>query len=226
MSYSIPSIGRFFKVIGSRQAYRNLIYLLASFPLGIFYFVFLVTGFSTGISLSIIWIGIPILLLVTFGGWVLAKFEHFMAVDWLKEDIPTMSLSSNESSDIKNRFREILINPITWKSLFYLFFKFPLGIATFIILTTFISITVAFLSMPFTYEFIPSMQAGIFTSQGLPVWTIDSMMDAILVALIGLILWPVTLHVTNGLAWVHAKFARIMLSLDPMGGFVRTFHKA
>jgi hypothetical protein len=45
---------------------------------------------------------------------------------------------------------------------------------------------------------------------------IDTLKDALLGALIGLMLWPVTLHITNGLVWVHAKFARVMLSDDPM----------
>jgi hypothetical protein len=82
-----------------------------------------------------------------------------------------------------------------------------------------ISLTLAFLSMPFTYEFLPEWQIGVFFDPGLPAWHINSMNDALLGALIGLMLWPVTLHVTNGLAWVHAKFAKVMLSVDPMGGF-------
>jgi hypothetical protein len=86
-----------------------------------------------------------------------------------------------------------------------------------VVLTTLLSLTLAFLTMPFMYEFLPEFQAGIVLSPGLPVWHIDSLNDALLVALIGLMLWPVTLHVTNGLAWVHAKFAKIMLSVDPIG---------
>jgi hypothetical protein len=41
------------------------------------------------------------------------------------------------------------------------------------------------------------------------------MNDALLCSLIGLILWPITLHVTNALAWVHAKLAKLMLSMNP-----------
>jgi hypothetical protein len=45
---------RFFKIIGRGQAYINLFYLLAAFPLGVFYFVFLASGLSAGISLLIV----------------------------------------------------------------------------------------------------------------------------------------------------------------------------
>jgi hypothetical protein len=210
---------RFFKVIVSGQAYLNLFYLLAAFPLGVFYFAFLISGLSTGISLSIIWVGIPILLLVGVGWWALASFERFMAIHWLKEDVPAMALPSNEGTDIWTRFKEFFTNPVTWKSPLYLLLKFPLGIATFVILIALTSLTLAFLTMPLTYEFLPEFQVGVFFDPGLPTWRIDSLSDALLGSLIGLMLWPVTLHVINGLAWVHAKFAKVMLSVDPMGRF-------
>lgn len=219
MDNPIQTIGRFFKVIGSGQAYLNLLYLLATFPLGVFYFIFLASGLSAGISLSIIWVGIPILLLVGVGCWALASFERSMAIHWLKEDIPPMAYPSNEDADIWTRFKEYLANPVTWKSMLYLFLKFPLGISTFVVLITLISLTLAFLTMPFTYEFLQYFPAGISFGASAPVWYIDSMNDALLGALIGLMLWPVTLHVTNGLAWVHAKFAKVMLSIDPLGWF-------
>jgi len=211
-----PTVSQFFKVMVSGQAYLNLIYLGAAFPLGVFYFVFLVSALSTGISLAIIWVGIPILLLVGVAWWVLASFERFIAINLLKEDIPAMARPSKESADLWTRFKEYFANPVTWKSLLYLFLKFPLGITTFVILITLVSLTLAFLSMPFTYEYLQYFQGGISFGPGLPIWHIDSLYDALLGALIGLMLWPVTLHVTNGLAFVHAKFARLMLGADSM----------
>jgi hypothetical protein len=212
----IQTAVRFFRVIGSGQSYLNLIYLLVAFPLGIIYFTFLASGLSLGISLSIIWVGIPILLLVGAGWWALASFERFIAIHILNEDISEMWRPSNGDSGIWARFKDYFINPGTWKSLLYLFLKFPLGIATFVILITLISLTLAFLTMPFTYKFLSEIQVGVFFSLGLPVWHIEGMSDALLGALIGLILWPVTLHVTNGLAWLHAKFAKVMLGDDPL----------
>lgn len=210
---------RFFSVIGSGQAYLNMLYLLVAFPLGVTYFVFLISGLAVGISLSIIWVGVPILLLVGAGWWTLASFERFMVIHLLSEDIPEMSRPSNEGASIWTRFKKYFIHPVTWKSPLYLFLKFPLGTATFVILATLISLTLAFLTMPLTHEFLSEFHVGVFFGPGLPAWHIDSMSDALLCTLIGLILWPVTLHITNGLAWVHAKFAKVMLCNDPMGRF-------
>jgi hypothetical protein len=211
------TVGQFFRIMGSGQAYLNLIYLGAAFPLGIFYFVFLVSGISIGISLAIIWVGIPILLLVGIGWWLMARFERSLAVHMLNEHVPPMTRPPIPNADIWTRFKEYLTNPVTWKGLLYLFLKFPLGITTFVILTILVSLTLAFICMPFTYEFIPDFQTKISLGLGQPVWHIDSLGDALLCLVIGLLLWPVTLHITNGLAWVHAKFAWMMLSVDPMG---------
>lgn len=216
MNDSNFTVGQFFRVVGSGQTYLNLLYLLAAFPLGIFYFIFLVTGLSLGFSLSIIWVGIPLLFMVGAGWWALASFERYLAIHLLKEDVPEMARPSNQGDNLWARFKEYCANPVTWKSLLYLILKFPLGIVTFVILATVVSLTLAFLSMPFTYESLQYFQ-GVSFGPWLPIWQIDSLTDALLGALIGLILWPVTLHITNGLAWLHAKFAKVMLCVDPIG---------
>jgi hypothetical protein len=98
--------------------------------------------------------------------------------------------------------------------------KFPLGVATFVIVITLVSLTLAFLSMPFIYETQQLLQGGGFFGLGLLDWNIDSMADALLAALIGILLWPITLHVINMMTWVHAKFATLMLSYNPIGSAI------
>lgn len=207
---------RFFSVMGKGQSYLNLFYILVAFPLGVFYFVFLISGLSTGFSLIIVWVGIPILLLVGIGWWALAYFERFMAIYLLKEEVPPMVRQPKGAAATWTLFVSHFSNPVTWKSLLYLLIKFPLGMATFVILFTLISLTLAFLVMPLIFEYFPDFQVGMFFGADLPSWEIDSLGDSLIGVLIGLILWPVTLQVANGLAWVHAKFARFMLSVDPM----------
>jgi succinate dehydrogenase/fumarate reductase cytochrome b subunit len=203
---------KFFRVMGSGQAYLNFFYLLISFPLGIFYFVFLITGLSLGFPLLIIWIGVPILLLVGAGWWLLAAFERQMAIHWLKEDIPPMTKPSTEGVDLWTRFKDYFLNPVTWKSLLYLFLKFPLGIFSFVVLITLVSFTVSFLSIPVLYTSFSAFTPEIDFGAG-SIWYVDSMNDALLVTVIGVFLWPVTLHALNGVAWLHAKLAKNLLSL-------------
>jgi hypothetical protein len=205
---------QFFRVMGSSQSYLNLIYLFATFPLGLFYFVYLVSGLSTGISLVIVWVGIPILLVIAAGWWILARFERYMAIHLLKEQVSTMGPPLTRDDSTWARFQAYFTNPVTWKSLVYLILKFPLGLATFTILVVLMACTAALVSTPFTYQSIQLFQ-GSFFSLGATGWQIDTLPEALLAALIGLLLWPITLHISNALAWAHAKFANIMLGAHP-----------
>jgi len=167
-------------------------------------------------------VGIPLLLVVGVGWWVLARFERLLAIHWLKEEVPSMMPPpgamepSGGRKNIWEYFKGYFLNPVTWKSPVYLLLKFPLGIATFVILVTLVALTLAFLTSPLTYELL-DFQIGGFLSPDQAVWQIDSMGEALLGMLIGLLLWPLTMQITNGLAWIHAKFARVMLSVDPIG---------
>ena len=61
-AYASQSEG-FFSVVADSQSYWRVLYLLLSYPLGLFYFVFLLTGIALGAGLVIIGIGIVILAL-------------------------------------------------------------------------------------------------------------------------------------------------------------------
>jgi len=218
-----PSSTRnYLSIMASGKAYLNLIYVLAAFPLGVVYAVTLISGLSLGASLVIIWIGIPILLVVGITIWIFANFERFLAIFLLKEELPSLSACFREDTGIWIKIKNVLTSPIAWKSCLYLFLKFPLGLASFVVLIPLICLTIALLTMPLTFELMQTSHAGIYLNSSIPIWTIDSMGDALLIAFIGLILWPVTLHVSNGLAWVHARLAKLMLSEDAMGEFAST----
>jgi len=216
MKSIVRGVYQFFRVVIVPQAYLNLVYSLASFPLGIFYFVFLITGLGLGFSLIVVWVGIPILLFVGLGCLTLGSFERFMAIHLLKEDIPAFFVRSQDREDALTLVKENLTNPVLLTTPFYLFFKFPLGIASFVVLVTLISLTLAFLTLPFTYETVELFGPGIFLGSDQLVWHVDNMGSAALGSLVGLFLWPVTLHVTNLVTWVQAKFAKWMLSAEPM----------
>src|SRR5512142_3250624 len=85
------SLSKFFGVVIRGQTYLNALYLLLAFPLGLFYFVFLVTGLSVGIGTVIIWVGLLILALVFAGWYAMLAFEREMAIGMLRENIPPMS---------------------------------------------------------------------------------------------------------------------------------------
>ena len=56
-----------------------MVYLWLAFPSGLFYFVFLTVGLSLGVSLVVVWVGIPILLVVVGAWWLFGAFERAQA---------------------------------------------------------------------------------------------------------------------------------------------------
>ncbi|HZD55859.1 MAG TPA: sensor domain-containing protein [Anaerolineales bacterium] len=205
-------LARFFGVIARGSTYLNLLYVLLAFPLGLFYFIFLVVGLSLGFSLLIILVGILVLLIV-FAGWLaFGAFERQLAIWLLREDIPPMTPPKlrnrpAESAVSWNGFVAYLANPVTWTSLVYLFVKFPLGILSFVVSVAALSITAVFITSPLTFPFLqPEVW---FTWNSL--WKIDTLGDALIAFVIGLALLFISLHVLNGLAWVSGRFAWVML---------------
>ena len=83
--------------------------------------------------------------------------------------------------------------------------KFPLGVISFVFLVTLLVIPIAFLLTPFVVLFnIGTANIG--------NWNIDSVPEASIFASAGALLFFPFIHVLNGIAWLHAKWAQICLS--------------
>ena len=201
----------FFGIVLKIQSYKNLLYLLGSFPLGVFYLIFLGTGLSTGLSLSIIWIGIPILVLVYVSWLAFAKFERFIVVNFLKEEIPVVEQKYLGDVGLWRYIGFLLSDPFSWKSLLFLLLKFPLGIISFGFLVVLISLSIALISLPFSYRNIQFFQISIPMLSGQRIFEITNMKAALCGTLLGMILWPITLYIAKGLTWVHANSAKMLL---------------
>ena len=204
MNETTGIVKQFFGVVTRGQTYLNIIYLLLAFPLGTAYFVFLVTGLSLGISLLIIWIGIPILLFMIVAWWGLVVFERQLAIWLLHVDIPPISRDTASGQSAWVRLKAHLSNPLTWKGLVYLFARFPLGIFSFVVVFTLIALTGALVFAPLTYT-DPESQMYVFS------WQIDTLNEAVICSIVGLGVGLISMHVMNGLAFVSGRFASLML---------------
>jgi hypothetical protein len=205
MNEILGFLKRYFGVVAREETYLNLIYLVLAFPLGTVYFVFLVTGISVGIGTAIIWIGVPILLAVFAASWGLAMFERMLAEVLLREDIAPMSRQEDAELSAWQRLKAHLGNRVTWTSLAYLFLKFPIATLFFTIAVTVVATAVAMLIAPFIYKLwdYPSWWG---------IWQVDTLGEALIATVLGLVIvGPISLHITNFLAWVSGTFARVML---------------
>jgi hypothetical protein len=194
---------RLYGVFVKPQSYLNILYLFLAFPLGIAYFVFLVTGFSLGISLLIVWVGLLVLAGVFALCWPLTLFERQMAISLLHLDIPPLRSDTQPGSTLFQQIKAHLGSASTWKGILFLFLKFPIGIADFTVAVTLLSLSVGLLFAPLAYPWI-QIDLGVTRLHSLPA--------AMVAFFFGLIVAPLSLHVLNFIADLQGKFARYMLS--------------
>lgn len=193
----------FFGVVTQSRTWRSVGYLLLAFPLGIFYFVFLVTGFSLGFGLLITLMGIPILVGMVAASYGLGEFERLTTNQLLETSIAhTERISLAEG--FWTKLKELVVSSETWKRVFYLLLKFPFGIVGFVFVVVGFSMFALVLA-PLVYQqdwYNPNIGT---------IWEVDEVWEAIVVAVIGVALGFVFLHLINGTARIWALIAQALL---------------
>lgn len=196
----------FFDVVVKPQTWRNIGYLLLAFPLGIFYFVFLVTGLSLGFGLFITLLGIPILIGVLAAAYGMGDFERTTTNVLLDQNTPPSDRLAVPGG-LWPKVKALVGSSETWKRVLYLFVEFPLGIIGFTLVTT-AAAFFALIATPFFYAQSWWPVAADWPSR---YWVVDTLWEAVIVAAIGVLIAFVLLHVINGLARVWGEFAKGML---------------
>ena len=170
--------------------YKNVAYMLSSFPLGLAYFIFFVVGMSLGVSLVVILVGLPILLFMFAATKGLATFERKLATGLLDADIEPRRYADRGQS-----LAQRIFNRSTLAEMLFLLLKFPLGLASFVLTISLVVMTLGLITAPLTYQ-VGTVDAPI-------VGIVDSMGAALLTSAMGLLLGLVTLPVINagGRAW-------------------------
>ncbi len=133
---------RFFGVVRRPRTWLGILFNWLAFPLGLFYFVFLVTGLSLGIGLVVVWVGIPILLVVAGAWWLFGAFERLQAKHLLGADVPPAPREWEKVDGVWAKLKAHFGCAATWKDLVYLLAKLPFGIVSTTLLVTAASMVV------------------------------------------------------------------------------------
>ena len=201
-----PETGMLAAVVNG-QTYKNWLYLLLSFPLGIIYFVAMIVGLATGIGTLIVWVGIFVLL----GTFLLARgfgsVERGLASSMLRTPLAPRSVADNRHLSKFERARRMFIAKRTWLTILYLVFKLPLGILSFVTAVVFAVVPISFIASPALSQFWwYELNFGGVTVE--PAWAPASM---VFLPLAGVFLLFVLTQLVNGLAWLHSRWARLCL---------------
>ncbi len=196
-------IVRFFTAPIEVRTYTNLLYLALAFPMGLLYFIFLVTGLTTGFALTIIWIGLPILAVVFASSFGMSALERRLAIHLLGAKVPPMAPQrTGAPENVWKMVQEFLANPVTWKGMGFLFVKLPLGVFTFALTISLMSLSLGLLAAPLLYP---------WNDLFIGFWVVDTLGEALLVSAFGVLFMLVSLNLFNLLAMAWRELAEAML---------------
>jgi signal transduction histidine kinase len=127
--------------------------LLLRLPIGIAWFVSLVTLISMSFGLVIIWVGVPLMGLTMVGWRGAAILERRYSRTFFGEVIEPPYRPLPEGN-LLHKWRVLGTDPATWKDLAFLFVAFPLGILEFTLTVVIIStLPLSLVSFPYLLRF-------------------------------------------------------------------------
>jgi signal transduction histidine kinase len=203
-----------YRIAQEKQSYKNMLYLLLSFPLGLCYFVILVPAIVLGIGTLIVWIGVPILILVMIGWWYAAAFERYNAMSLLQVSVAPMGSASAGTLHWWQTLPTRLSNRMTWKTLLYLLLKFPFGLVSFILVVVLSVLSIAITPVALVIFVITAPFVALVAAiRGVPrPGRALQHYFAFAATAFGLSL--VTLHLFSGLAFLAGQLARQLLGMS------------
>jgi Putative sensor len=184
----------------------SLAYLAMNLPIGIGTFVFVVVAMSVGISTAIIWVGVAVLALAMLVMRGMAGLERLRVHAMLGTYVAT----PYRPLPAKGRWLSRVKDPATWKDLAYLVLLMPLGIAEFVIVVVFWSTSLYLTLLPLYWSWVPNdWQIVLWNNHA--VASVDSWLETLPFAGLGVLILALAIIVTNALGTMHAVYARAML---------------
>ncbi len=201
------ALGRFFGVFADPRAYASLFYMLLALATGIFYFTWVVAGFSVSLGLSITIIGVPLLILFFGSVRVLSLVEGRLVEVMLGERMPRRPLYTVRGRSLWQRIGDMFTDPRTWSTMLYFLLMMPLGIFYFTIAVTLLAMSLSLLFSPLAL--LPGVHLNMW------MFGIDVPAEAPwllpVLSVVGVALLFVTLHVARGIGRLHGLLAKHLL---------------
>lgn len=218
-------ISRVFGVGFREETYRNLAYLLARFPLGIVYFTVLVTGLSIGVALTPLLVGIPILAGVLAVGGYIGVAEAELLRRLYRHDV-AYSVPDPSELTITVYLKTVVTTPSNYLLVLLGFASFAAGISLFVAITVVFTLALTLAVAPlvywmpgFNYELTQGTETVDIGSVSVEIssiagGSIDTLPEALLASLLGVVVCIVGLHAINLTARLLSGLTQRLLQIQ------------
>jgi hypothetical protein len=202
-------LGWFFGVVARPRTWLNVLFQILAFPLGLFYFIFLVTGLSVGLGLVIVWVGIPILLVVAGAWWLFGALERLQAKVLLGAAVSAPPRAWENANGVWGKIKAHFGSASTWKDLLYLLAKMAFGIVSFTLLVTLAAIDGGIVTWLVASPIAHIWNVHILTWGSGQGWAPPFWLALLTIPLAVFALF-LSLHIINGWGWVCARWAELL----------------
>lgn len=187
----------------------SVAFLLMNLPLGVVAFAVLTTFAAAGLGTAVVWVGVGLLAVLVLAVRGAARLERARVYALLDRyvDLPYLPLPAGGRKD---RWKGRLKDPSTWRDLAYFFVLFPVGIVEFVLVTTFWSTSLALAGLPVYFRWLPD-GAYYFPAYDVRWLTVDSTVEALPWAALGVLFIALSVALTKALAGLHARLASALL---------------
>ena len=195
---SDPSQRGLLRPLSTASGWMAVTHHLLGLPLGIVYFIWLVTGLSLGAGLAITLIGIPILTLVLASVRPLVAGERTLSNALLGTHIPHTALAPHGEGWF-GQLKAYWTDAATWRGMGYLLARFPVGVLTFSVATAFYAGALFLIAAPVVAPF-DTIELGI--------WRPDTWYEGLALVPLGLLLLVAAGWISEGMAAMSRALAR------------------
>ena len=202
------SISRFFGVFADPKSWTALAYMLLALGTGIFYFVWVITGFSVSAGLIVLVIGLPFLALFLLSIRLISFVEGIVVEAMLGTRMPHRPRFFGKSKGTWQKIKNLFAERTTWTGILYGVMQLPLGIVYFTLCVTLLSVSFYLTAWPFS-EFIFHTPAYFII--GDTRYQAANPLVPFLTVPLGILLFTVTLHISKAVGRLHGAWAKLML---------------
>lgn len=197
------------RVANDPLTWRSAAYLLLYFPLGVGYFVVLVTLVSTSAGLLAVLVGVLGFAITMILWRAAARFERVLVRAAFGVQVPSPYRALPSGGTLLAKWRAMAADPATWKDLLYVVLAFPVSLAEFVLSVVVWSVSLYLLTLPVTVNW---ERSGFlyFTVGGHQIW-LDNSLTALPAVPFGVVMLFAAMYVVRGVGHAHGAYARYLL---------------